>query len=134
MEAQEGDAQQLRTREPSVGLLLGGALQAIPAREPGVERALAKKRKAAECQDRLQCVNGRWYNSLGQLNLQGLSCESCVQVGANGYAAYDSRNEQELYHFNRMALSVYTELGMMKELSQQPRHKHCLEPADQVGW
>ena len=54
-----------------------------------------------------------------------------MQVGVNGYAAYDSRNEQEtpeggdsgcerchrskqeLYHFNRMALSVYTELGMM---------------------
>lgn len=75
-----------------------------------------------------------------------------MQVGVNGYAAYDSRNEQEtpeggdsgcewchrskqeLYHFNRMALSVYTELGMMRELSQQPKHKHCLEPADQVGW
>ncbi|CAE7816266.1 unnamed protein product, partial [Symbiodinium microadriaticum] len=65
--------------------------------------------------ERLQCVNGDWYNSLRRPGLNGLVCEGCVQVAARGYAAYDKRNEQELYFFNRMALSIYTELGMIKE-------------------
>ena len=46
-------------------------------------------------QEKLQCVSGHWYNSLQQAGLKGLSCESCVQVGASGYEAYNARNEQE---------------------------------------
>jgi len=81
-------------------------------------------------QEKLQCVSGSWYNSLEKPNLEGLSCEACVQVGARGYTAYDARNEQELYYFNRMALSIYTELGMTAELSTQAKHKHCLKPSE----
>jgi hypothetical protein len=44
---------------------------------------------------RLQCVNGDWRNSLGETSLKGLACESCVQVGATGYAGFDQRNEQD---------------------------------------
>ena len=43
---------------------------------------------------RLQCVNGDWPNSMGSMSLQGLACESCLQVGATGYGAFDQRNEQ----------------------------------------
>ena len=49
-------------------------------------------------QEKLQCVSGSWYNSLEKPNLEGLSCEACVQVGARGYTAYDARNEQETFH------------------------------------
>ena len=49
-------------------------------------------------QEKLQCVSGSWYNSLEKPNLEGLSCEACVQVGARGYTAYDARNEQETCH------------------------------------
>ncbi|CAE7758910.1 unnamed protein product, partial [Symbiodinium sp. CCMP2456] len=80
--------------------------------------------------ERLQCVNGDWYNSLGKPGLNGLACEACMQVGARGYAAYDERNEQELYFFNRMALSIYTELGMVKELDVHAKQKYCLQPSD----
>lgn len=48
---------------------------------------------------RLQCVNGDWINSLGATSLKGLACESCVQVGASGYAAFDERDEQEIFFF-----------------------------------
>lgn len=48
---------------------------------------------------RLQCVNGDWINSLGATSLKGLACESCVQVGASGYAAFDERDEQEISFF-----------------------------------
>ena len=37
---------------------------------------------------------------------------------------------EELYYFNRMALSIYTELGMTAELSTQAKHKHCLKPSE----
>ena len=40
---------------------------------------------------------------------------------------------QELYHFNRMALSVYTELGMIKELSVAPKHSYCLDVASDAN-
>jgi len=76
--------------------------------------------------ERLQCVNGDWINSLGATSLKGLACESCVQVGASGYAAFDERDEQELYFMNRMSLSIYTELGMIKELSTGSKHRYCL--------
>lgn len=81
-------------------------------------------------EEKLQCVSGQWYNSLEKPSLQGLFCEPCVHVGARGYAAYHTRNEQELYFFNRMALSVYTELGMITELSAVAKHKHCLQPSE----
>ncbi|CAJ1443682.1 unnamed protein product [Effrenium voratum] len=67
------------------------------------------------------------------VGLQGLSCDACVQVAARGYASYHQRNEQELYHFNRMALSVYTELGMIKELSVAPKHSYCLDVASDAN-
>ncbi|CAK8997764.1 unnamed protein product [Durusdinium trenchii] len=86
---------------------------------------------AVVASERLQCISGRWYNSLSKENLQDFSCDSCVQVAAHGFAAYHLRREQELYYFNRMALSVYTELGMIKELSAQAKHRHCLEPLGQ---
>lgn len=37
---------------------------------------------------------------------------------------------EELYFFNRMALSVYTELGMIKELSTVAQHRYCLGKAE----
>ena len=38
-----------------------------------------------------------------------------------GWGVPSLGNPQELYYFNRMALSVYTELGMIKELSAQAK-------------
>lgn len=94
------------------------------------ERYRLLKGSSMVTSERLQCVNGDWRNSLGETSLKGLACESCVQVGATGYAGFDQRNEQELYFFNRMALSVYTELGMIKELSTVAQHRYCLGKAE----
>ncbi|OLP80195.1 hypothetical protein AK812_SmicGene39424 [Symbiodinium microadriaticum] len=93
--------------------------------------------------ERLQCVNGDWYNSMSGLFLLfsivrtvaivrimgSCGCATGFSVGARGYVAYDERNEQELYFFNRMALSIYTELGMVKELDVHAKHKYCLQPS-----
>lgn len=56
---------------------------------------------------RLQCVNGDWINSLGATSLKGLACESCVQVGASGYAAFDERDEQEISFFCHESLEAF---------------------------
>lgn len=80
--------------------------------------------------ERVHCVNGEWFNSHGESQLGGFTCVSCVQVGAHGYSEFHNRNEQELYYFNHMTLSVFTELGMVKELSQGAKHKFCLEESE----
>ncbi|CAE8653537.1 unnamed protein product, partial [Polarella glacialis] len=79
--------------------------------------------------EQLACVNGEWFNSQDQPQLGDFTCQACVQVAGPGYAAYDQRNEQELYHFNRMKLSIFSELGMVAELSKHPKNTYCLQQA-----
>ena len=47
-----------------------------------------------------------------------------------GLAINQRFNSEELYFFNRMALSIYTELGMIKELSTVAKHRYCLGKAN----
>ncbi|CAE8583763.1 unnamed protein product [Polarella glacialis] len=80
--------------------------------------------------EQLTCVSGEWFNSQDQPQLGDFTCQACVQVAGPGYSAYDQRNEQELYHFNRMTLSIFSELGMVVEPGLgNPNHTYCLQQA-----
>ncbi|CAE8641344.1 unnamed protein product [Polarella glacialis] len=75
----------------------------------------------------LHCVNREWYNRQEKPELQVFTCESCLFLGGMGYAALAKHNEQELYYFNKMSLSVYSELGTL--LSAASGGKYCLQPS-----
>jgi len=79
----------------------------------------------------LHCVNGEWYNSQEKPQLQGFTCESCLFMGGKGYATLAKRNEQELYYFNKLSLSVYSELGTL--LSAASGGKYCLQPSSNAN-
>ncbi|CAE8674979.1 unnamed protein product, partial [Polarella glacialis] len=79
----------------------------------------------------LHCVNGEWYNTQEKPELQGFTCESCLFVGGKGLASLAKRNEQELYYFNKMSLSVYSELGTL--LTAATGGKYCLRPSSNTS-
>ena len=69
----------------------------------------------------IYCVNGDWYNKDNEKELGSFSCEACLQVGSTGFKEIEARNEQEIWHMNRMQMSLVTEV-----LDNTKTNIHCL--------
>ena len=69
----------------------------------------------------IYCVNGEWYNRQNEKELGSFSCEACLQVGSSGFKEIEARNEQEIWHMNRMQMSLVTEV-----LDNTKTNIHCL--------
>jgi len=91
------------------------------------ERYSAVRGSAGSTGEVLTCVNGNWFNSADEPGMGSFDCLECVQVGSHGFNKIEQRREQELYYFNRMQLSIHSEVNQLGS-----DKIHCMEPKEQM--
>ncbi|CAE7247479.1 Rs1 [Symbiodinium natans] len=92
------------------------------------ERYSAVRGSQGTSEEVLTCVNGNWFSSADEPGLGSFNCFECVQVASNGFNKIEERREQELYFFNRMELSVHSEVNQLDS-----GKVHCMEMKEPIS-
>ena len=69
------------------------------------------------------CVSGSWFSSSNLPGFGDFSCVGCVQVGTSGFGDVETKRQQELYYFNKLALSIHSEVNPIADAKV-----NCMEP------
>ncbi|CAE7525385.1 unnamed protein product [Symbiodinium natans] len=74
------------------------------------------------------CVSGTWISSSNLPGFGDFFCAACVQVGTSGFGDVETKRQQELYYFNKLALQLHSEVNPIADAKV-----NCMEPVRPAG-